>query len=394
MRDKKIKRILIVKLISVGDVLFTTPAVRALRQGFPKAHLTYLVGSWSKGVIEDNPNLSEIIVYDAPRHAPDRWRAWLDSFGCLRQLRRKRFDLAVIFHRTSFASLLAFLAGIPNRIGFDYHGQGRLLTRKVVYEAGRHEVDRYLDVVLSLGHSPAGLWTEMRVGSREQDYASELLRAKGLNPDERMVAVLPGGGKNPGTFMPTKRWPADRFASLIDEIIERFQVNVLLVGGPGDEEVVRCVLSRMKNRAVDLVGGTTFKQLAAVLQQCRLFIAGDSGPLHIAAAVGTPTVGIFGPSDPRLVAPRGEKHLAVWKRVSCSPCYWPDTVAAGDDFSECREGSRECMSAIQVEDVLAAIRLQLDSSDDPLRLTKPQRSDILTFDWRCGRNSDSIKFDL
>ncbi len=379
MRDGKTKRILIIKLISVGDVLFTTPALRALRLGFPKAHLSYLVGSWSKDVIEDNPNLDEIIVYDAPRHSQDRGRAWLSTLSCLRQLRRKRFDLAVIFHRTSFAGLLALLAGIPNRVGFDYQGQGKFLTRKVTYEVGKHEVDRYLDVVRSLGLNPAGLWTEMLVGSKEQDYASELLRANSLKPGERMVAVLPGGGKNPGTFMPTKRWPADRFARLIDEMAQRLQVKVLLVGGPGDEEVVSAVVSQIKSQAVNLVGKTTFKQLAAVLQRCRLFIGGDSGPLHIAAAVGTPTVGIFGPSDPQLVAPRGGKHLAVWKRVPCSPCYLPDTVAAGHDFSECKEGSRECMSAIQVEDVLAAAGFLLDGTDRRPSLTEQQKRDILVW---------------
>jgi heptosyltransferase-2 len=389
MRDRKTRRILIIKLISVGDVLFTTPAVRALRLGFPRAHLTYLVGSWSRDVIENNPNLDEIIVYDAPRHSQDRGRAWLSTLGCLRQLRRKRFDMAVVFHRTSFAGLLALLAGVPNRVGFDYHGQGRFLTQRVAYEVGKHEVDRYLDVVRCLGLSPAGLWTEMQVGKKEQDEASQLLRANGLKPDEIIFAVLPGGGKNPGTFMPTKRWPADRFARLIDEMARRFQVKVLLVGGPGDEEVVGSVISQMESRAVNLVGKTTFKQLAAVLQRCRLFIGGDSGPLHIAAAVGTPTVGIFGPSDPRLVAPRGEKHLAVWKKVSCSPCYWPDTVAAGHDFSECGEGSRECMSAIQVEDVLSAIRLQLEGTSHRHDLTQRQRRGMLFFGWQSGLHTDS-----
>jgi len=391
MRDKKTKRILIIKLISVGDVLFTTPAVRALRLGFPKAHLAYLVGSWSKGVIEDNPNLNEIIVYDAPRHSPDRWRAWLDSLSCLRELRRKRFDLAVIFHRTSFAGLLALLAGIPNRIGFDYHGQGRFLTRKVAYESGKHEVDRYLDVIRSLRLSPAGLWTEMQVGRKEQNYAFELLRACGLKPGEKLVTILLGGGKNPGTFMPTKRWPADRFARLIDEMVRRFQVKVLLVGGSGDEEVVKNVVSQMKSQAVNLVGKTTFKQLAAVLQRCQLFIGGDSGPLHIAAAVGTPTLGIFGPSDPRLVAPRGEKHLAVWKRVSCSPCYWPDTVAAGHDFSRCSRNTLECMTAIHVEDVLAAVGLQLDGTNNRPSLTEQQKRNILVWDVRAGHPPDLIQ---
>jgi lipopolysaccharide heptosyltransferase II len=363
------KKILIVKLCCIGDILFTTPAVRALRRGFPNAHLAYLVGSWSKDIIEDNPNLDEIIVYDALAHSPSRGRAITGTFRCLRKLHQKKFDLAVIFHRTSFTGLLALLAGIPNRIGFDYHGKGRFLTRKVAYDVGKHEVDRYLDVVRSLGLSTAGLWTEMQVGRKEQDYAFELLRACGLKPDKKLVAILPGGGKNPGTFMPTKRWQPAKFAELADAIIEEYKVKVILVGGPSDKEVSKEVVCAMQNKPIDLVGGTTFKELAAVLKGCRLFIGGDSGPLHIAASVGTPTVGIFGPSDPRLVAPRGEKHLTVWKRISCSPCYRPDTVTTGADFSRCLKGTLECMSVIQVEDVFAAVGLQLEDTNHLQYLT-------------------------
>jgi ADP-heptose:LPS heptosyltransferase len=311
MRDKKTNNILIMKLCCVGDVLFTTPAVRALRQGFPKAHLAYMVGSWSKGAIEDNPHLDQIITYNAPEHSSQRLPAYVRTLSCLLELRHRKFDLAVIFHRASFAGLFARLAGIPRRIGLDYGGRGRHLTRRVTFDSGKHEVDRYLDVVTALGCEPAGAQTEMRVTKENEKSARELLQAHGVKPKDRIVAVLAGGGENPGTSMPTKRWAADRFARLIDEMVRRFQVKVLLVGGPGDEEVVSTVVSQIRSQAVNLVGKTTFKQLAAVLRRCRLFIGGDSGPLHIAAAVGTPTVGIFGPSDPRLVAPRGMDEISV-----------------------------------------------------------------------------------
>jgi heptosyltransferase-2 len=361
--NRRMKKILIIKLCCVGDILFTTPAIRALRKGFSKAYLAYLVGSWSKEIIEDNPNLDEVIIYDPPAHSFSRWRAFISTLSCLRKLRQKRFDLAVIFHRTSFGGLFSLLGGIPQRIGFDYAGQGRLLTQKVVFDTSKHEVDRYLDVVASLGLAPAGQSTEMKVMPKEENCASNLLRANGVKTEDRLIGILAGGGENPGTSMPTKRWQPAKFARLADTIIEECDAKVIFVGGPGDEEVVKKVVSGMKNEPINLVGKTTFKQLAAVLKHCLLFIGGDSGPLHIAAAVGTPTIGIFGPSDPGLVAPRGENHLVVWKNVPCSPCYWPDTVLTGHDFSSCLKGTLECMEKITVEDVLAAVRQQMKEID-------------------------------
>jgi heptosyltransferase-2 len=361
--NKTIKKILIIKLCCVGDILFTTPAIRALRQGFPKTHLAYLVGSWSKEIIEDNPHLDEIIVYDVPAHSSCRWRAFIRTLDCLRELRKKKFDLAIVFHRTSFSSLFALLGGIPQRIGFDYAGRGRFLTHKVIFDGSKHEVDRHLDVVISLGLESAGQATEMKVMSKEESYASSLLWANGVRAEDRIIAILAGGGKNPGVFMPTKRWHPTKFAQLADTMIKEYKAKIIFVGGPGDEEVVRKVVSGMKNESVDLVGKTTFKQLAAVLKRCQLFIGGDSGPLHIAAAVGTPTIGIFGPLDPRLVAPRGKNHIAVCKNISCSPCYRPDTGLTIHDFSNCPKGTVECMEKITTEDVLAAVHQQMEGVD-------------------------------
>lgn len=361
--DRHIKKILIIKLCCIGDILFTTPSIRALRKGFPEAHLAYLVGSWSKEIIEDNPNLDEIIVYDSPQHSSIRWRSYIRTLKCLQKLRRGKFDLVVIFHRTPFSSFFAFLAGIPYRIGFDYAGRGRFLTQRVLFDSGKHEVDRYLDVVYSLGIKSAGKATEMKVMPEEKSYAWNILRDNGVKAEDEVIGVLAGGGKNPGASMLTKRWSPQKFSQLADRMIEKYKVKIVFIGGSGDEDVVKEVMSGMRNNSINLVGRTNFKQLAAVLKRCELFIGGDSGPLHIAAAVGTPTIGIFGPSDPKLVAPRGKNHLTIWKNVSCSPCYRPDTVLSEKDFSKCHEGTLRCMEKITVEDILVAVDQQMGKLD-------------------------------
>jgi heptosyltransferase-2 len=359
IRKNKIEKILIIKLCCVGDILFTTPAIRALRRGLPKAYLAYLVGSWSKDIIENNPHLDEIFIYDVPSHTSSWFQGSARTLDCLRKLRRKRFDTALIFHRTSSSNFFTLMSGIPRRVGFDYANKGRWLTQKVKFDTNKHEVDRNLDIVFSLGLETAGMATEMIVKPDEDHQTISMLQAYGVNTTDRVVSILPGGGKNPGAFMPTKRWQPEKFARLADILIQKYKVKVILVGGTGDEEVVKEVISAMENKVINLVSRTTFKQLAAVLKRCQLFIGGDSGPLHIAAAVGTPTIGIFGPSDPKLVAPRGDNHLTVWKNTSCSPCYRPDTVRTDIDFSICPEGTLECMEQITVEDVLSAVHQQM-----------------------------------
>ncbi|MBW2123882.1 MAG: glycosyltransferase family 9 protein [Deltaproteobacteria bacterium] len=296
------------------------------------------------------------MVYDPPQFAGNKLRALVETATCLIRLRQKRFDTALILHRTSVAGLFAKMAGIQRRIGFDYDGSGKYLTEKVYFRKKKHEVDRYLDLATPLGIETESCdpTTEVFVSQESEAHIDALMEANEIDKDRLMVAICAGGGKNPGTLMLLKRWIPEGFVETAKYLIQELDVAVVFVGGSGDEKVTKWIMERIPGKAYDLVGKTTFAQLASLLKRCALFIGGDTGPLHIAAGVGTPTIALFGPSDPRLVAPRGKKHIHIWKGIDCSPCYYPDTSFRKSSFS-CNEGF-ECMRSITTEDVVDSIK--------------------------------------
>ena len=352
------KRILFIKLCCIGDVLFSTPTIRAFRRSFPDAHIAYLIGTWTKDVVSGNPHVNEVIIFDAPYLRVSRIKRMYLTARCIRQLRRKKFDTAVVFHRTASAGLLTYLSHIKHRIGFDYGGRGFAYTAKIFYDDRVHEVDRYLSLAQVVGVEPAGIEMEMQPTPAAHAHAEGLLSDAGVSEGDVLVAMQPGGGHNPGAVMPIKQWGWQNFAQLSDELADKYNAKIILIGGKIDFHLAERILSATKNKPINLVGKTTFLQLSAVQQRCRLFIGGDSGPLHIAAAVGIPTVGLFGPSDPRLVAPRGEKHTCIWKQPNCAPCYTPESVMKGD-FESCPTGKLECMKSISIGDVMKAVSTYL-----------------------------------
>ena len=314
------QRILFIKLCCIGDVLFSTPTIRAFRKSFPNAHIAYLVGTWTKDVISGNPHVDETIIFDAPYLRVSRIKRVYLTAKCIQQLRRKKFDTAVVFHRTAFAGLLTYLSNTKHRIGFDYGGRGVAYTTKVFYDDKMHEVDRYLALAQAVGVEPAGTDMEMQPTPEAHDYVEKLLCDVGVSEGDVFIAMQPGGGHNPGAVMPIKQWGWENFAELADELADKYNAKAILIGGKMDSNLAEQILSVAKNEPINFVGRTTFLQLAALQQRCQLFIGGDSGPLHIAAAVGIPTIGLFGPSDPNLVAPRGDKHTYIWKQPNCAPC--------------------------------------------------------------------------
>lgn len=354
-------RILFIKLCCVGDLLFTTPTVRAFRKALPSAHLAYLVGNWSQDVVLCNPHLNEVILFDKPFQGENKLVLAKRSLQTILEIRKKQFDAAVIFHRSASAFAFAALGGIKKRIGFDLPRWGFLCTTKVPYDSQVHEVDRYLRLAEAVGIPAAGIETEMAPTVEAKEHADLWLRSEALSEAEFLVAMQPSGGENPGSKMAIKRWDWERYARLADRISSEFGAKIVLVGGKSDAEIHQKIISHSKCKPIDLSGRTTFAQVGAIAQRCQLFVGNDSGPLHIAAAVGTPTISLFGPSDPRLVAPRGEKHRFIWFQISCAPCYRPDVVPRGYASKyaviECVNPKyMECMELIEVEQVMTMAR--------------------------------------
>jgi heptosyltransferase-2 len=315
----------------IGDMILLTPVLRALRKELPEAHISMLVRPLVRNLMEKNPYLHEVIVYD--KRGEHRGIRQMRKFAD--RLKAKRFDIAIILHPNSIRStLLAYMAGIPERVGANIRGRELLLTAKVQRRNNIHEVQRYLDVISPItGTGQDGKLEFWGISGDDEAFAERILA-------DRSGPVI---GINPCTTWPSKQWPAERFARLADLLAQRFSARVLITGGPDDLHIADRITKLASSKPVNLIGRTTIWQLGALIKRCHLYITCDSGPMHISAAVDTPTIALFGPTDPVRHGPYGAGHTVVRKEVQCSPCYQ----------RECKNG--DCMNAIQVEDIMEVV---------------------------------------
>lgn len=349
--------ILVLKPCCLGDVLMTTPVLSALRRGYPQAHITYAAGSWSRRVLEGNPNVDDLVdcgaVGSGPYRLADYWRL-------ARELRRRRFDLAIVLDRSPALGLLPALAGVPYRVGLDSGGRGFAHTRRVVVDWAhpKHEAELYLDCVRALELPTTNPRLEFFPSAADRHWATEALAQYPQSPETGaqtpggqapMVAIHPGGAANPGMTLLAKRWQPERFAAIADRLADVYGAHIILVGAPSDAEAADNVQRAMRRQPLVLVGKTTLGQLAAVYECCLLMLGNDSGVMHLAVAMGIPVVAIFGPSDPRVYGPYSASSIAVRKDAQCAGrCFVPGRAIA----LHC---DRRCIEAVTVEDVWEAV---------------------------------------
>jgi len=333
------RRILIVRTDRIGDVLLSTPVIKALRDEYAHAHIAMMVSVYARAIVEGNPNLDEVIIYDKG----GLHKSWMSSISFSRALKKKKFDLALILHPTNRAHLITYFAGIPRRIGYD-RKLGFLLTDKVEHTkqlGEKHESEYALDLVRLLGIEPKDKNLFMPIKKESVEWVNGLFRQEGIKESDKLLAI------HPGASCPSKIWPNDRFALVADKLIEKHGFKVLIVAGPRDIAVAQKVIKNMRNPAIDLAGKTSVSQLASLLKRCRLFISNDSGPVHIAQAVGTPVVSIFGRAQkglsPKRWGPIGIRDRILHKEVGCIECLAHNCVR---EFA--------CLKAITVDDVINA----------------------------------------
>ncbi len=341
----RINRILIRANNWIGDVVMISPAVRAIREHFTGARIAILAKSWVLDALRGNPYFDDLIEYDrggAHRGASGRLRL-------VRRLRHEQFDLAVLFQKAFEAAAFAALAGIPLRVGYPTDFRRALLTHPVdLPPPGLHHVDLFQQIARFLGcriREPLPFFhlaeeDRLRAHARLADHAGSF-----------MVALHPGASK------PQRGWHTERFALLGRRLADRFDARLLLVGGPADGELLQSITSGLPAGSVlPLERGLPIRDLAAVLERCHLFIGNDSGPMHVAAALGVPTIGLFGPGSPQRTAPRGRRGrvACLWKEYPCSPC-------RQNFFRECSASPNDkpfCIEEIGVDEVEdAAVRL-------------------------------------
>ncbi|MBI4506667.1 MAG: lipopolysaccharide heptosyltransferase II [Chloroflexi bacterium] len=342
-------RVLLVKPCCFGDLLMATPVFAALRATFPALDLALLTSSWARPAVATNPDLSRIISSDALGLGRPDLAAAL-RLG--RRLHGERFDWLLVLDRSPLLALLALASGAPLRAGLDSRGRGLALTCRIPVPPDRHEADLYQDVLRPLDVPVRDPLPRYVVDPRAAEQVDALLGALGAG---RPLAVLhPGGGQNPGTTLLAKRWAPERYAALATRLVARAGATVLVVGAESDRPATAAVAAGLRPGARwhDLTARLALPELAALCARADLYVGNDSGPLHLAAAVGAPTLGLFGPTPPARYAPRGPRAVALRVPLDCRPCW------RGGPFPQC---AGRCMAALDVETVWAAAQRLLES---------------------------------
>jgi heptosyltransferase-2 len=324
------RNILVRGVNRIGDTVFSLPSVTALKHAFPQARLTVLAKPQVMGLFLHNPAVDETIpLEDRGRHKglAGRWRLVLE-------LRKRKFDLAVVLHNCFDAALVPFLAGIPERIGYVKEHRGFLLTRSLPFPREPvHQVDHYLALLSLIGVTAGDKVPRLFIDHGEKEWAEGFLNEN--------TARRPLVGIIPSSIARTRRWFPERFASVGDRLTESTGGSVILLGGPGDAGISEAIKGHMKTRSVDATGRTGIRQLMALIEHCDLIISNDTGPMHLAWALGKPVVTFLGAADIREIRPLSPKVHIINKELPCSPCI----------KEECPAGTTECLELITADEV-------------------------------------------
>jgi len=332
-----IRRIVIIKLDHIGDIILSMPAAANLRAHFPRAHITMVVNSASEAIAGYIPYVDEILCYDA-RFFDRSGRSGMFDFArgirFARDMRNRNFDLIVDL-RGSFASLFfALIAGSRYRIDRGTYLVQRKLGKTSI--ASEHEAEVNLDILNRAGLSTRIREISMNLSNADLDSADLLLRR----------AIYPTVVIHTGAPTMLKCWSIEKCAQLADRLSREYNARIVFVGGKGERQSAKSVMSLMNGEAVNLSGRTTLGQLAAVLQRADLFVGHDSGPMHIAAACGTKVIGLFGPTSPERFGPYGDRCCALRMETDCPPCM----------KDECKNPGYRCIDRISVDDVMEAVK--------------------------------------
>lgn len=330
------KRVLIIKMSAVGDVILSIPSIRAVREKYPQAWIAVLVGRKSRKIIRNCPIVDDTIVYDEPSKKER-------AFSILRMasiLAKEDFDAVIDLQNNKTSHLLAFLCGARLRAGHQNRKWSFLLNRAHRgSESAMPPLEHQFKVLKMIDIEAFDRKLQLWSGPAEEKAVDILFASQWVSKSQTLVGINPGSSLR----WPTKQWPVENFAKLCDELAKR-NIRVVITGAPEDVPLADELFKMTRNKPINAVGKTTITELVSLVKRCQVFISSDSAPMHIASSVNIPLVAIFGPTDPKrhLVAP--VNYQVFWKEVQCSPCY----------LRSCPMGLI-CMKRITVQEVLDSV---------------------------------------
>ncbi|MBF0254556.1 MAG: lipopolysaccharide heptosyltransferase II [Candidatus Omnitrophica bacterium] len=310
----EVKKILVIKLSALGDVILSTPSLRAIRKAYPKAHLSVVVERASRIILKECPYIDELFVIERA----GGWGTWKNAMRMGKFLAEEGVDIVVDFQNNRLSHYLAMASGAHTRIGFATRKFDFFLNERLK-GADRDEgpVTQQFRLLERLGIKPTDERLEFWTAPEDRSSVERFLKENWIGHEQILVGIHPGSSPH----WKTKQWPLELYADLCDRLSHK-NIRVVLTGTKADLELTERIRRLCRSKPVVAAGKTTFGELAALIQRCEAVVGSDSAPMHVAAAVGTPFVALFGPTDPRRhVAASGTPHEILWNQISCSPCY-------------------------------------------------------------------------
>lgn len=352
------KKFLVINPFGIGDVLFTTPVIRAIKNTYPDAFIGYWCNERVAGLLRSNPKINVIFALsrgDIKKiYNKSRLEGISKSLSLLRKIKKEKFDTCIDLSLEHHYSLVAKLLGIRRRIGFNYKKRGRFLTDRIDLDGynSKHVVEYYLDLLTNIGIKPQGYNLDLNVLEANKIKSKNLLRYYGVTNDDLLIGIAPGAGGSWGRDASLKHWPAIKFAQLANRIRDDFKAKIVILGDGSERPIADIIVNIMQHKSIDLVGKTTLEELAAIISNLGVLITNDGGPLHIAVALGVKTISIFGPVNDLVYGPYPQDanhHIVLKSNLDCRPCY------RNFRLDPCQR-NKECLEAIEVEQVLEAVR--------------------------------------
>jgi len=357
----KMMRYLIINPFGIGDVLFTTPVVRAIKESAKDTFLGYWCNVRVEEILISNPHIDRIFALSRGDLKSLFATSWAKGMNALLDLggsiKKEHFDIAIDFSLDHRYAVFCLLLGIRRRVGYDFKKRGCFLSERIPFSGykDKHVVEYYLDLLKTLGIDSKGKHMELYTGQQSEIWADDFLESHNIKKSDLTIGVAPAGGLSWGKNAYLKYWPKENFAEVSDRLIEDVEAKVVFLGDENDTVWINEIVSLMRNKAVNASGCTSLGSLAALISKCNLLIANDGGPLHMATALGVKSVSLFGPTDEKVYGPypESDKHIVISGRVTCRPCYNNFRI------KECARENR-CLREIEVDEVYSAALRLLD----------------------------------
>jgi len=351
------KSFLVINVFGIGDVLFSTPLLRNLRDNFTTAKIYYLCNKKTASLLQNHPLIEKVFVYERDEFVAAQKKSFFalirKYWQFISEIRRERIECAIDLSLNAPFGLFALLAGIKKRYGLNYKNRSRFLNRTVKIDGfiDKHVADYYLDALKLLDIPVKRCHLEVYTDNDSKAWAGEFLNQNGISGNQ-FIGIAPCGGAAFGKDAFIKRWPADKYPVLIDKLIAEFKAKIFIFAGPQEKSDVEKILSLVQHKdSCFEFTAATLPQTIALVERCNLFIGNDTGPLRFADALDKKTIAIFGPVDDNVYGlyPKRKTAVVIKKDMPCRPCYQKFRLAP------CRD-SRKCLNDISFEDVMSAVK--------------------------------------